>query len=173
VLLIAGWLGMASAARAQTEPLAPGREARLFVRGAADVLEGTLTSLSPEALEIVLLDGSTFTVPAGQIERAEVLANRRNTVRGAIVGGGAGLGAGVVLVVTKGADDAEAVSGGAPDDAFGDELQAWKLIVPAVAGAAVGAFVGYSLRTPRWAPAFVPARSGGDFALAWTVAVPG
>jgi hypothetical protein len=170
-LVIAATLGLAPAAHAQAEPLETGRDARLFVSGVAAAFEGTLTSVSADALAITLRDGAAFTFQASQLERAEVLSSRRNTLRGAIVGLGVGLGTGVGLVVSSGgAGDGEPVSGGAPDEAFGDEFQAWKLIVPAVAGAVVGAFVGYSIRTPRWAPAFVPGAAGapGDFALTWS-----
>jgi len=168
VLLIAGWLGLVPAAQAQTEPLAPGREARIYVRGAADLLEGTLTSVSSESLGIVLLDGSSFMVPVDQLERVEVLASRRNTLRGAIVGGGVGLGVGVGLVVSDRETD-RAVS----DDEFGTTFDAWKLVVPPIAGALLGALAGRLVRTPRWAPALVPAGAGaGDFAFAWTLAVP-
>jgi hypothetical protein len=170
-VLIAGWLGPAPAVYAQAEPLEAGREARLYVRGVAMVLEGTLTSVSSDALQIGLRDGSSFTVSPSQLERADVLASRRNTVKGTVVGLGIGLAVGVALVVTaSGAERGIAVSG---DAAFGDELEAWELIVPSVAGASVGAFVGYSIRTMRWAPAVVPGGAGtpGDFTLAWTVVV--
>jgi hypothetical protein len=169
VLLIAGWLGLVPAAHAQTEPLAPGREARLTVRGAGDVLEGTLARVSPESLEIVLLDGSSFTVPVDQLERVEVLASRRNTLRGAIVGCGVGLGVGVGLLVSD-RETNRAVDGG---DEFGTTFDAWKLVLPPIAGALLGGLAGRLIRTSQWAPAFVPGAGGGaDFALAWAVAVP-
>jgi len=168
VLSIAGWLGLVPAAQAQTEPLAPGREARLTVRGAADVLEGTLTSVSPASLDIALLDGSSFTVPVDQLEQVEVLADRRNTLRGAVLGGGVGLGVGVALVVGDRNDTSPT-----NDDEFGTTFDVWKLIVPPMAGALLGALAGRVIRTPRWAPAFVPdAADDGDFALAWAVALP-
>jgi hypothetical protein len=167
LLLIAGWLGLAPAAHAQIEPLAPGRDARLYVRGAADMLEGRLTSVSRESLQITLLDGSSFTVPVEQLERAEVLAARTNTMRGAIVGGGLGLGVGVALVV-RDRNETNSTDG----DEFGTSFDAWKLIVPPVAGALLGGLAGRLIRTSEWAPAFVAGAGGGaDFALAWTIAV--
>jgi hypothetical protein len=138
------------------------------VRGAADVLEGTLASVSPLAIEIVLLDGSSFTVPVDQLERAEVRADRRNTVRGALVGGGVGLGVGVALVV-RDRNDTSPTDG----DEFGTTFDAWKLVLPPIAGALLGGLAGRLIRTSQWAPAFVPGAGGGaDFALAWAVAVP-
>jgi hypothetical protein len=170
LLLIAGWLGLTQAAYAQAETLAPGREARLYVRGAAGVLEGTLTTVNAERLEIALIDGSSFTVSVAQMDRAEVLASRRNRLRGAIVGAGVGLGVGVGLVVRSGDSDGDSVPGGPDDDSFGDELPAWKLIVSSAAGTVVGAVVGYFLRTSRWVPAFVPGGPGpGNVTFAWTL----
>lgn len=153
------------------EPLEVGGETRLYVRGVANVFEGKLTSVSGDALAITLIDGSSFTFSTEQIERAEVLANRRNTLKGTIVGGGVGLGVGVALVVR----DRDDTSPTALGDDFGTTFDAWKLIVPPLVGAAAGALVGYVVRTPRWAPAVVPSggASPGDFALVWSVPVSG
>jgi hypothetical protein len=169
-LALATWLGLAPAAHAQAEPLEPGREVRLYVRGVANTFEGTLTAVSPEALGITLRDGSSFTFSPAQLERSEVRTSRPNTLRGAIVGGGVGLGVGVALVVT----DDEGGTGQlttTPNDEFGVSFDAWKLIVPPIGGAIVGAFAGRQIRTPRWAPGFMPAGAAapGDFAFGWSV----
>lgn len=108
--MTAVWLGLAPGAYAQAEPLEPGREVRLFVRGVAAPFEGTLTSATPEALEVTLLDGSSFTIAPAQLELSQVLTTRRNVLRGAIVGGGVGLGVGVAWVITD--DEIASPSGG-------------------------------------------------------------
>ncbi len=135
--------------------------------GVAAVFEGTLASVGGEELAITLLDGSDFTISLEQIERAEVLTRRRNTLRGAIVGGGVGLGVGVALVVSDRNDTGPADAG----NDFGTTFDAWKLILPAVSGAAAGALVGHLIRTPLWTPAVVPGvgTSPGGFALVWSV----
>jgi hypothetical protein len=169
-LALATWLGLAPAAHAQAEPLEPGREVRLFVRGVANTFEGTLTAVSAESLSITLRDGSSFTFSPGQLERSEVRTSRPNTLLGAIVGGGAGLGVGVALVVTD--DDGGTGSPTtAPDDEFGASVDAWKLIVPPIGGAILGAFAGRQIRTPRWAPGLLAtgAAAPGDFAFGWSV----
>jgi hypothetical protein len=138
------------------------------VRGVAQVFEGRLTAASPEALAITLRDGSDFTISPSQLERSEVLGTRRNTLLGAVVGGGVGLGVGVVLLVTD--DPAQGQPTAAPDDRFGESFDAWKLIVPPVAGAVVGALVGNRIRTPDWFPGFLPG-AGGDVAFGWSAPV--
>jgi hypothetical protein len=138
------------------------------VRGVAQIFEGTLTAVSPEALAITLRNGNDFTISPSQLERSEVLGSRRNTLRGAIVGGGVGLGTGVVLLVSNDPPPAQATA--PPGDRFGESFDAWKLIVPPIAGTIVGAFVGYNIRTPRWVPGFLPAASG-DVAFGWIVSL--
>src|SRR5690606_18371686 len=140
-------------------------EARLYVRGSAEVFEGTLTSVSDASVAIARLDGATFTFQTEQLERAEVRASRPNTLRGGIVGGGAGLVVGFVLLLTEDRAGRE----------LGEGFDPWKLVLPPVGGAALGALVGRFVRTQRWAPAFVPLAGGasGDFALAWSISVGG
>jgi hypothetical protein len=165
------WLGLAPAVYAQAEPLEPGREVRLFVRGVAGPFEGLLTSATREALGITLRDGRDFTFTPSQLERTEVLSSRRNTLRGAILGGAVGLGVGVFLVVTdEGSPDPTAPGGG-----FRTEFDGWKLVVPPIAGTALGAFFGSSVRTPRWVPGLLPAAgaASGDVAFGWSIRLPG
>jgi hypothetical protein len=138
------------------------------VRGVASIFEGTLTATSAEALAITLRDGSDFTISPAQLERSEVLGNRRNTLRGAIVGGGAGLATGIVLLVTDGPASGQSTL--APDDRFGESFDAWKLIVPPIAGAVAGTLVGHQIRTPDWFPGFLPG-AGGDVAFGWSAPV--
>ncbi|MGE0158820.1 MAG: hypothetical protein AB7T31_05360 [Gemmatimonadales bacterium] len=139
------------------------------MRGVASTFEGTLTSVAADALSITLRDGRSFTFQASQLERAEVLASRRNTRKGAVVGGFVGLGVGVGLVASDGIDP-RAVDG--DGDELGRGFDPWKLIVPPIAGAAVGALVGSRFRTPRWAPAVLPdGTRPADFALGWIVPV--
>ena len=169
-LALATWLGLAPAVHAQAEPLEPGREVRLFVRGVANTFEGTLTAVSAEALAITLRDGSSFTFSPGQLERSQVLSSRHNAVRGSIVGVGVGLAVGVFLVVTDeqlGTAQPATASG----NEFGASFETWKLIVPPIGGAILGAFAGRLIRTPRWAPGFLPTAAGtpGDFAFGWSV----
>lgn len=133
------------------------------MRGAADVFEGTVTSVREDAVAITLLDGSSFTFTYSQLERAEVRASRPNGLRGGIVGGGLGLAVGVILLVT---DDRAGRQ-------FGESFDPWKIVAPPVGGAVLGIAVGRLIRTPRWAPAFIPLpdASPGDFALSWSVHV--
>jgi hypothetical protein len=161
-------LGSGTAVRAQAEPLAPGREVRLFVRGVAGSFDGRLTGLTPSALTLVQRDGSVFTLDPRQIDRAEVLGSRPNTRRGAVVGLGVGIGVGVWLAITSSPECQESL--GLCDNP-GDRFNEWHLVIPAIAGAAAGAVVGRFVESPSWVPGFLPSvpSAGGGFALLWTV----
>ncbi len=172
-LAIATWLGLApAAAYAQAEPLEPGREVRLYVRGVAAIFEGTLTALSADALAITLRDGNSFTFSPEQLERSQVRATRPNALRGALVGTGVGLGVGVALVISL--RDDPCAGGGGGELGFtvcGAPFDGFKLVAPAVAGFFAGGLVGGFIRTPRWVPGFLPTAAGapGDFAFGWTL----
>jgi len=142
-----------------------------LVRGVANIFEGTLTAVTPDTLAVTLRDGSSFAFSSGQLELAQVRVARRNTLRGAIVGGGVGLALGVALVVTD--EEAGISQPTAPADEFGASFDTWKLIAPPIAGAALGAVVGRFVRTGRWVPGVVPGAGvgPGDFAFAWSVPV--
>ncbi|MBM4183818.1 MAG: hypothetical protein FJ207_06270 [Gemmatimonadetes bacterium] len=88
------WQGAALHAQAP-ELLRPGREVRVYVTGVAGVFESALMSASANAVTLRQRDGSIFTLQATQIQRSEVLATKRNTKAGAILGAGVGLGVGI------------------------------------------------------------------------------
>lgn len=157
-------LVLPTASAAQGEPLATGREVRLFVRGVAGTFEGVLTGIRPDALTLVLRDGSFFTLQTQQVERSQVLGMRRNTKRGALVGLGVGVVAGVALAVSS-------ETGCLENSGFCDHFEEWELILPPVVGAGLGVTVGWYVQTPRWVPGFMPASAPGDggFALRWSL----
>lgn len=162
-LLVAG----ASAAHAQEEPLTAGREVRLYVRGVIRPFEGVLEEVGPNDLTLSTPDGSVLTIGREQIERSEVRGTRKNTWLGVGVGAGVGLGVGVWRVV-KHRNDCGAGVGGFCD--HGNDP--WRLAIPTVAGAGVGALVGSLIHTETWLPGYLPTVTGGGpagLALAWTV----
>jgi hypothetical protein len=164
------WLGLATTTHAQGAPLETGREVRLFVRGVAQVFEGTMTAVGPETLAVTLRDGSSFTLSPAQIERSQVRVPRPNMRFGAILGGAVGLGVGVVLVVTSRDRCAGGFGVGSTD--CGSAFDGAKLIVPSIAGVVAGAVVGRFVRTPRWVPGILPAASGaGGLAFRWAVSL--
>jgi len=170
LLALGLWAGLAPAAYAQAEALAPGRDVQLFVRGVIAPFEGTLTAVEPDGLTLTLLDGSVFTISPAQLQRSEVLGSRRNVRRGGVIGGALGLAVGVGMVVGSRNSCAGQPSGYC--DAFGSTFHAWHLIVPPLTGTAAGALVGHFIETPRWVPGFLPQPSAdGDFGfgLAWSV----
>jgi hypothetical protein len=167
LLGLVAWLGPATSVRAQAEPLAPGREVRLFVRGVAGSFDGRLTGLTPNALTLVQRDGSVFTLNPAQVDRSQVLGTRTNARRGALMGLGVGAGAGVWLAIASRNECLE--TSGFCDDP-GDHFNEWHLVLPAVAGAAAGALVGHFIETPTWVPGFLPGAPSSDgFALSWTL----
>lgn len=170
LLALGLWAGLAPAACAQAEALAPGRDVHLFVRGVIAPFEGTLTAVEPDGLTLTLLDGSVFTISPAQLQRSEVLGSRRNVRRGSLMGGALGLGVGVGLVVKSRKDCPGQPSGYC--DSFGNNFHAWHLLVPPLAGAAAGGLVGHFIQTPRWVPGVMPLPSvDGDvgLGLAWSV----
>ena len=162
--------GLAQAAYAQADALAPGRDVQLFVRGVVAPFEGTLTAVEPDGLTLTLLDGSVFTISPAQLQRSEVLASRRNARRGGVMGGALGLVVGVGLLVTSRNDCPGQPSGYC--DTFGDTFRASRLIVPPLVGTAAGGLVGHFIETPRWVPGVLPQPSAdGDvgLGLAWSL----
>jgi hypothetical protein len=158
-------------AAAQAEPLDAGREARLYVRGLVAPFEGTLLSVRPTEVRIATPDGEMRIAPA-QVVRSEVLGNRGNARRGAVVGLGVGLGVGVAWVVgsTAACEPGPTGACGIPEDR-GEEL---RLAIPAVAGAALGALVGSQVRSNRWVQGFFPqvgASADRSLGLAWRIPV--
>jgi hypothetical protein len=162
------WLGLAPSAYAQAEPLAVGREVRLFVRGVIAPLEGRLLSISRDELTISMADGAVFAISPEQLQRTQVLGTRRNTARGLFLGAALGFGAGIAWIVRS--DCPRDASGFCE---VGDSFNEWALVVPPVLGAGAGALAGYLIRTPRWAPGLLPQQSAaGGLAARLTWAVP-
>jgi hypothetical protein len=169
LLALGLWAGLAPAAYAQAEALAPGRDVHLYVRGVIAPFEGTLTAVEPDGLTLTLLDGSVFTISPEQLHRSEVLGARRNLRRGGLIGGALGLAVGVGMVVGSRNDCPGQTLGYC--DTFGSSFRAWHLIVPPLAGAASGALVGHFIRTPRWVPGVLPQPSANGevgLAIAWS-----
>jgi hypothetical protein len=146
----------------------PGREVRIFVRGVAGAFEGRLLGVNAQSVTVALQNGTAFTLQTAQIQRSEVLGTRTNMRRGAVLGMGVGLGAGLAFAISS-RENCQA-TGGFCDDP-GDHFDEWKLVVPALAGTAAGALVGHFIETPRWVPGLLPSppTDGVGVALAWRV----
>jgi len=168
ILVLAVLLGLPPRVHAQGEPLAPGRMARLFVRGLVAPLEGTLVEVGPERTRIDTPDG-VLAVSNTQVERSEVLGSRANTLRGAVIGLGVGLGVGVGLVIHSKDDCQPTVQ--EPCTVPGEGNEEWRLAIPGLAGAAVGALVGSQIRTSAWVPGFYPGGAVGSpgVGMVWRV----
>lgn len=151
-LLCFGWCLLPGAAlTGQGAPLTRGQEVRIFVTGVAGAFEGRLLGVNAQSVTVQVQNGTAFTLPTPQIQRAEVLGSRTNLRRGAIIGAGVGVGTGVAWAVV-------------------DRFEEWRLIVPALAGAAAGALVGNSIDSPQWLPGLLPNPADGDFAFGWRMA---
>jgi hypothetical protein len=146
-------LALAPAAAAQAEPLAVGRQARLFVRGLVAPLEGTLLTVEPREIRIRTAGGEMAVAP-DVLTRSEVLGRRGNTLRGGLIGLGAGLALGVALVIES--RDSCRPTATSPCGLPRDRSEEWLLAVPALGGVAVGALVGSRIRSSRWVPGFLP-----------------
>ena len=166
-------LGIAPAAHAQARPLEAGSEVRLFVRGVISPFEGVLLSADSDELTLSTENVGVLTMSPAQVERSEVLGPQRNTLRGALIGGGVGLGLGVGLVIASRDDCNRSQDPIGFCDAVGDAVQTAALIYTPVLGAGLGALVGYFVTTGRWFPGFLPVARQGDAALGlgWTVPV--
>lgn len=140
------------------EPLTPGREVRILVRGVAGAFEGRLLGVNPQSVTVALQNGTAFTLQTGQILRSEVLSSRTNMRRGAMLGGGVGIGAGVAWTISS-RDDCRDAAGYSLCDDPGDHFDEWKLAVPALVGAAAGALVGHHIESPTWVPGVLPSPS--------------
>jgi len=151
---------------AQQTPVDVGSIVRLTLDGGRPPVMGRLSSLNAGALLVTQPDGEATSVAQGEILQAEVLMRRRNTLRGALIGGGAGLVAGLLMVAT--ADDPCSQDRSAFCDDFLGWIDTFVLIWTPVTGAALGALVGTLVVSERWAPAFLPGRADGSVALRWT-----
>ena len=157
------------ALHAQGEPLTRGQEVRIFVTGVAGAFEGRLIGVNPQSVTVQLENGTAFTLQTPQIQRAEVLGSRTNVRRGAVIGGGVGLAAGVAWAIAS-RDDCLDAGGFCADP--GDHFEEWKLVVPALAGAAAGALVGHYIQSPSWVPGLVPGpTAGGGVGVGWRLPV--
>lgn len=167
-LLCVAFLSMGTpAAHAQGEPLTAGREVRLYVRGVIRPFEGVLQEVATDDLTIASADGSVLTIGRAQIERSEVRGTRANTWLGAGVGAAFGAGVGIWRVV-KHRNDCGAGGGGFCD--YSNDP--WRLAIPTVAGAGVGALVGWRIRTATWLPGYLPTVAGGGpggLAFSWSL----
>ena len=170
ILLALGLLlALARAASAQAEPLTAGRQARIYVGGLVAPLDGTLLSVGRTEIRIRTADGELVVAPQ-QVTRAEVLGSRGNTLRGGLIGLGAGLAVGVALVIESGRScrPTATVPCGLPDD----RNEEWLLVLPSVVGAGVGALVGSRVRSSRWVPGFLPEAglpAPGRFGFSWSL----
>ena len=162
--------GIAPALDAQTRFLQPGDEVRIYVLGVIETFEGVLQAADSDELQLLTGDGAQMTIARDQIERSEVLGSRTNTLRGAAVGLGLGLAAGIGAQLASSDSCDRDLSGICSD--FGNTFNGWLLVVPPVLGAGVGALLGSAIKTDRWFPAFLPRASdaGGTlWGLTWKV----
>jgi len=166
-LICLAFLPCAADAHAQAEPLAAGREVRLYVRGVIRPFEGELQQVGAGDLALVTPDGSVLTIGLEQIERSEVRGTRKNTWLGAGVGAAFGLGVGIWRVVEHRNDCG--IGSATFCDPGKDPL---RLAIPTVVGASAGALVGFFIHTDTWLAGYVPTLAGGGpagMALAWTI----
>lgn len=129
---------------------------------------GTLVSTTPAEWAVTREGGELTRVPRNEVVRVDVRVSRRNTVRGALIGGGIGLVIGVFAAVAAG-DDCD----GAVCDELAGLAQAQLLLYTPVAGALAGAVVGSVIRSHRWVPVVEPGRDGGRWEVRWRVPLGG
>lgn len=163
---------VAPEAGAQSRTIAPGETVRLFVRGEPEAQSGTLLAASPAELRLRRPDGSVWVFASSRVERAEVrVGSRGYTLRGALIGGAAGMVAGLIVGATS-QEECDPGSAGfcTADEASVDWAGLWYF---PVAGAGAGGLIGALMRSDRWAPAIVPPSPGMGRALElrWTLPV--
>ena len=146
---------LAPLARAQSDLLDAGDRVRITVtsRSPSRVI-GTLVAFTPSSVTIAT-EQETLYIQKASIEQLAVsLGKKRNTIRGALVGGATG---GIVLGMTALADsppDNPCVS--IPgficgrDEVINARAVISKTIMGVVTGAAAGAMIGTFIRTDRW-----------------------
>ncbi|MEO7502082.1 MAG: hypothetical protein ABIW94_05560 [Gemmatimonadaceae bacterium] len=152
-------LGMVPAVNAQPEAPSVGTTVRLIMRGEASPVEGILASTTSTAWTLLFPNGSVSAFALGEVATAKARVTRRNTLRGALIGGGIGLVAGVAFVV--GAEDDCNKDPTGFCDALISIVDKAVLFYAPVLGAGGGALIGTLVKTRRWVPVFVPHTSQG------------
>ena len=160
-------LSFVPAAHAQ-QRLVPGSTVRLFVEDEASPIQGVLESVTPTTWTLSLPNGQLMRIPPADVSAAQVRVTHRNTLRGALIGGGIGLIAGLLFVASSNDCD-EDVTGIC--DVFLDVAKKVVLFGYPVLGAATGALIGTFVKTGSWVPAFVPDAATGSATLRWSVPV--
>ena len=165
-------LGTAPMASAQSQALSTGKSVRLFIPGEPAPMEGILFSVTPSVWTLSTPDGELRRFASRDVASAEVWATRRNTLRGALIGGGLGLAAGMLMTVgvksvcLEASDVCHAL-----EDKFYSET--WARYYTPVLAVGVGALIGTLVKTGRWVPGLEPevSKGGSAIALSWRLPV--
>ncbi len=154
---------------AQVRPLAAGQTFKLFLQSQSDPVEGTLSSVGSSEGTLSLKDGGTRALSPEDVARAEVLRTRRRTLRGALIGGGAGLVIGALAVATS----EDECDGESLCETASGTLNGAVLVFTPLIGAGIGAIVGALIKSEESVPALVPeaSRDRSSLTLSWSVPI--
>ena len=160
VMLISTMLtGGPVVAHAQAGSPAVGTAMRLTMRGQPSQVHGTIASTSPTAWTITHPNGSDSAYMLNDVALAEMRVSRRHTLRGALIGGGIGLVAGIALLATE--DDPCEGATGLCFDITPETDNTVALIGAPLLGAGAGALIGSLFKSTRWVPTVVPRTTVG------------
>ncbi len=167
-VLAVALLATASMANAQSQALSAGKSVRLFLPGESAPMEGILFSVTPSVWTLSTPDGELRKFASGDVASAEVWVTRRNMLKGALIGGGLGVAAGMLMNLgVKSVCSAEIC------EALEDEFFSvtWARFYTPVLAAGVGALIGAAVKTGRWVPGFEPqvSEGGSAIALSWSL----
>jgi hypothetical protein len=152
--------GGSLAAHAQPGSPAVGTAMRLTMRGQPSQVHGTIASTSPTAWTIAHPNGSDSAYILNDVALAETRVSHRHTLRGALIGGGIGLVAGIALVLATEDDPCEGTTGFCVDIAP-EAANTVALVGAPLIGAGAGALIGSLFKSTRWVPTVVPRTTVG------------